>query len=196
MIKAIILDWGGVLIDDPVPGFMAYCSKFFAVPEEVFIKNTAKFYEDFARGKITESAFWGKACACLNVAEPSVDSLLIEAFSSVYLEKSDVILFVSALKNKGYKIALLSNTEMPMVDYFRKRNYDFFDFTVFSCVEGFIKPEKEIYEITLGKLNMKPEETVFIDDKQENVLAAKNLRMNTVLFKTPGQFKEELISLL
>jgi len=196
MIKAIILDWGGVLIDNPVPGFMAYCSKYFEVPEKVFVKTASRFYEDFAKGKITENAFWKKVCSCLNVAEPRVDSLLSEAFSSVYFEKSDIISFISSLKNKGYKLALLSNTEMPMVDCFRKRNYDFFDLTVFSCVEGIIKPDKKIYEITLDRLKIKPHETVFIDDKEENILAAKNLGINTILFESTEQFKTELLSLL
>jgi putative hydrolase of the HAD superfamily len=196
MIKAIILDWGGVLIDNPVPGFMAYCSKSLGVPEKFFIENASKFYKDLAKGKITESAFWKKVCLCLNVAEPSVDSLLGEAFSSVYLEKSDVISFVSSLKNKEYKIALLSNTEMPMVDYFRKRSYGFFDLTVFSCVEGFIKPDKKIYEITLERLQVKPYESVFVDDKEENIKAAKNLGINTILFENTEQFKKELLSLL
>ncbi len=196
MIKAIILDWGGVLIENPVPGFMAYCSKYFNVPEKVFIKTASRFYEDFAKGKITENTFWKKVCLCLNVAEPFIDSLLSEAFSSVYSEKDDVISFVSSLKDKGYRIALLSNTETPMVDFFRDKNYGFFDLTVFSCVEGVIKPDKKIYEHTLGKLRVKPHEAVFIDDKEENILAAKDLGMNTILFENTEQFKAELLSLL
>ncbi len=196
MIKAIILDWGGVLIDNPVPGFMAYCSKYFEVLEKTFIENTAKFYKDFAKGKITENIFWKNICLSLNVAEPAVDSLLSEAFSCVYSEKNEVISLVSSLKNKGYKIALLSNTEMPMVDFFREKNYGFFDLTVFSCVEGVIKPDTKIYEITLDRLKTKPSESVFIDDKEENIDAAKNLGINTILFETDGQFKEELLSLL
>jgi len=195
MIKAIVLDWGGVLIDNPVPGFMAYCCRYFKVPKELFIKTASQFYEDFSRGKITENIFWEKVCSRLNVAEPSVDSLLNEAFKSVYFEKTDVISFVSSLK-KGYKLALLSNTEMPMVKYFREKNYDFFDTTVFSCLEGVTKPDKKIYGIALERLQVKPHEAVFIDDKEENVVAAKSVGMNTILFGQFEQFKKELLSLL
>ncbi len=196
MIKAIILDWGGVLIDNPVPGFMAYYSKYFEVPKKLFIKTASRFYEDFAMGKITENTFWKNICSCLNVAEPATDSLLSEAFSSVYSERGEVLSFVASLKNKGYKLALLSNTEMPMIDFFRKKNYDFFDVTVFSCMEGIIKPDKKIYEIVLKRLGVKPHEAVFIDDKEENVVAAKVLGINTILFGTAKQFKKELLSFL
>ncbi|MCK4905270.1 HAD family phosphatase [bacterium] len=196
MIKAIILDWGGVLIDNPVAGFMTYCSQYLKVPKKTFIEITSKFYEDFAKGKVTENAFWKNACFYLNVAVPSVSSLLTEAFRAVYSEKKEVFSIVSSLKDKGYKIALLSNTEMPMVNFFREKKYSFFDLTVFSCVEGVTKPDKKIYEITLDRLKIKPQEAVFIDDKEENILSGKDLGINTILFKNPQQFKKELLSLL
>ncbi|MBU0534054.1 MAG: HAD family phosphatase [Candidatus Omnitrophica bacterium] len=196
MIKAIILDWGGVLIDNPVAGFMTYCSQYLKVPKKTFIETTSKFYEDFAKGKVTENAFWKNVCSYLNVAVPSVSSLLTEAFRAVYSEKKEVFSIVSSLKDKGYKIALLSNTEMPMVNFFREKNYSFFDLTVFSCVEGVIKPDKKIYEITLDRLKIKPQEAVFIDDKEENILSGKDVGINAILFKNPQQFKKELLSLL
>lgn len=196
MIKAIILDWGGVLIDNPVPGFMTYCSDYFGLPNKVFTQATYEFYEDFAKGKITEDAFWEKLCARLNVAKPSVESLLTEAFERVYFERDDVISLVASLKDKGYKLALLSNTEKPMVDCFRRRNYDFFDLTVFSCMEGVIKPDRKIYELTLNKLRINPHEAIFIDDKEENIIAAKAMGINAILFETPEKFKEKLLPLL
>ena len=196
MIKAIIFDWGGVLIDDPVPGFISYCSKYFNAPEEQFQKIIIKFYFDFARGLITESTFWKDVCFELKVPEPSMPSLLSEAFRAVYSEKTDVLLTVSSLKDNGYKIGLLSNTEVPMLDYFHEKKYEFFDVTVFSCVEGIAKPDRKIYEIALNRLNVKPQEAVFIDDKEENVSSAKDMGINTILFKDSQQFRKELFSLL
>ena len=103
---------------------------------------------------------------------------------------------MSSLKNNKYKIALLSNTEMPMLDFFREKKYDFFDVAVFSCMEGTAKPDRKIYEIALRKLEVKPREAIFIDDKEENIVPAKGMGINTILFKSFKQFKEELFSLL
>lgn len=196
MIKAIILDWGGVLIDDPVPGYIAYCSQYLKVSEEGLGKAARKFQFDFAKGIISEGVFWKKVCSELKVPEQSIPSLLSKAFSVVYSEKREVLSIVSSLKDNGYKIALLSNTETPMLDYFHEKKYGFFDVTVFSCVEGITKPDKRIYEITLGRLGVKPQESVFIDDKEENVRAAKDIGINTILFQNSEQFKKELFSFL
>lgn len=83
-----------------------------------------------------------------------------------------------------------------MLDFFHEKKYGFFDVTVFSCMEGLIKPDRKIYEITLKRLGVKPKEAVFIDDKEENVNSAKNIGINTILFKDLEQFKKELFSFL
>lgn len=47
---------------------------------------------------------------------------------------------------------------------------------------GLLKPNKAIYQSVLEKLNAKPEEVIFIDDKRENVEAAKSLGINGIVF--------------
>jgi len=67
-----------------------------------------------------------------------------------------------------------------------------FDVLIFSCKEGFRKPGKEIYEIALRRLNTQPEETIFIDDRIENIRAAESLGIHTILFENIKQFKKNL----
>ena len=196
MIKAIILDWGGVLIDDPVPGYITYCSQYLKVPKEELDKAIRKFRFDFARGIISEVVFWKKVCSELKVSEPHISSLWTNAFRAVYSEKSDVLSIVSSLKRDGYKVALLSNTEVPIASCFPEKKYRIFDVAVFSCIEGVVKPDRKIYEITLERLGVRPQEAVFIDDKEENVRVAKNIGINTSLFQNSEQFKKELFSFL
>ena len=56
-IKSVIFDWGGVLIDDPVPGLMQYCAKTLKVSKEDYIKAHSKFEADFQKGLICEDTF-------------------------------------------------------------------------------------------------------------------------------------------
>ena len=98
----------------------------------------------------------------------------------------------SFLKDKGYKTGGLSNTESPAVEYFREQEYTIFDVTVFSCMEGTRKPEGMIYQIALERLALQPEETVFIDDRDDFVLGAQNVGMNAIIFKNQEQVLEEL----
>ena len=56
------------------------------------------------------------------------------------------------------------------------------------------KPFDDIYHITLNRFNLKPENSIFIDDSLRNVRAAQNLGINCIHFKSPENLKEELKS--
>jgi len=98
------------------------------------------------------------------------------------------------LKKNGYKIRFFSNTELPMMKYFKEQQYDMFDVTVFSCVEGIVKPERRIYEILLERLDVEAYEAMLIDDIKEYINAAKDIGMKGIFFENPQQVKRELAS--
>jgi putative hydrolase of the HAD superfamily len=100
------------------------------------------------------------------------------------------------LKGKGYKTAVLSNTEIPTMQYFYQLRYDMFDVTVFSCVEGTIKPERKIFEIALTKLDCIPEQSVFIDDNPEFVKAAGKYGLYAILFENIEKIKNKITELV
>lgn len=52
--------------------------------------------------------------------------------------------------------------------------------------------KKKIYLLTLNKLDTKPSESIFIDDKQEYIQGARNLGINAILFKTPKDLLKKL----
>ena len=192
MIKSIVFDWGGVLIDRPTPGLLHYFAEYFNTTEEKF-NNIHKKYEDsFQKGTLPEDSYWEKMCTDLSKNKPVEKSLWKQAFKSVYHEKKTVFNLVSVLKKNCYKTGFLSNTENPSMEFFLEQKYDMFDVLVFSCKEGFRKPEKEIYEITLSRLNTKPEETIFIDDRIENIRGAESLGIHAVLFKNSEDLRDKL----
>ena len=64
-IKAVIFDWGGVLIDNPTPALVAYVSATLGVPAERFAQVREKHYLPFLKGRISEEEFWrGRAVTC------------------------------------------------------------------------------------------------------------------------------------
>lgn len=202
-VKAVIFDWGGVLIDDPRPGLMRYCAHAFNVPVEVYTQVHDKFLENFQKGLIEERTFWQRISKELNRPEPqpaarlagSQNSLWGDAFRSAYSPRAEVFALASALHNKGYKTALLSNTEVPAMEFFRQLRYDMFDVLVFSCAEGAQKPEKKIYEVTVEKLRSLPEQAVLIDDKPQFIKGAQQAGLKGILFANLEQVKSDLAAL-
>lgn len=191
-IKSVIFDWGGVLIEDPAPGLVKYCSEALGVSKEDYIKAYNKFGVDFQRDIINEDTFWDGICGELGKPRPDVPSLWSDAFKAVYVPREEMFSLAARLRDSGFKTGFLSNTEKPAMQYFHQLDYDMFDVVVFSCAEGMIKPERKIYELTIQRLGLKPEQAVFIDDKPEYIEGARQTRLKTVLFRSVSQVKEEL----
>lgn len=194
-IEAIIFDWGGVLIDDPRPGLLRYCAETFGISVEDYAEIHDRFLDDFQKGLLSEDAFWENICRELNRPKPERDSLWGDAFRSAYSPRPEVFSLASKLHNEGYKAALLSNTEVPAMRYFHTLNYDMFDELIFSCAHRTAKPEQEIYEVTVERLGTEAQYSVLIDDKLEYINGAKEVGLNTILFKSIGQVKNELAQL-
>jgi putative hydrolase of the HAD superfamily len=90
---------------------------------------------------------------------------------------------LKCLKRRGKRIGLISNADvMEVAAWDQSSIAPLFDSTVFSCVVGYVKPEREIYELSLRELNVLPAESVFVGDGGSNELeGAKNVGMTTIM---------------
>ncbi len=192
LIESVIFDWGGVLIEDPAPGLVKYCSEALGVSEEEYVKVYDMFGVDFQKGIISEEEFWERMCGGLGVSRPKASSLWADAFEAAYVPREEMFTLAVGLREKGCKTGFLSNTERPAMQYFHQLGYDMFDVVVFSCAEGMVKPEKKIYELTVQGLGTKAGQSVFIDDKPDYINGAQQAGLRTILFESVGQVKSEL----
>jgi len=192
MIKAIIFDLGGVLIENPTPGMISYFAALLGVKEEEFFDLDRLPLQAFQKGLISEDTFWEKFCFTLRVKKPDIPSLWQEGFKREFKPRPEMFQLASELKENGYKVGLLSNTEAPSMQYFNEQEISLFDAVVFSCAENTWKPEKRIYEIALAKLGVQPKEAVFIDDRKDFIDGANKVGINTILFTSPTQVREDL----
>ena len=191
-VQAVIFDWGGVLIEDPAPGLVRYCSNALGVSEKRYRNAYSLCMDDFHIGRFSEEQFWTNMTSRLSVPMPELKSLWADAFADAYVPKPRMFHLAARLRKIGCKVALLSNTEMPSVEFFGRQNYDVFDVTVFSCVENTKKPESRIYEITLNRLAATPANSLFVDDRPECIDGAACVGLHTILFENVDQFEQQL----
>ena len=67
-----------------------------------------------------------------------------------------------------------------------------FDGLLISGKEKLIKPDEKIYLLAIKRFNLNAHETVFIDDKIENIEAAKNLGFKTIHLDNPELIKKKI----
>ena len=102
--------------------------------------------------------------------------------------------WVKYLKEKGYHLYVLSNYGSYMLNKNREQMsfLKYMDGVVFSCEVKQVKPEQEIYKTILKKYNLKPEKTVFIDDRKDNCEGAEKAGIRAIQFKSFKQAAAEL----
>jgi len=148
----------------------------------------------YATGKLTSRDFFENAKRDLGF------SIGFERFSKIW---NDIFWpnhfmeeIIEALKGR-YRLAALSNTNDLHYRYWVE-NFPVLkklDFVFVSHEMGLQKPAPEIFHETLRRLGAGPEETVFIDDLEENVQAALSLGISAVRFHSVEQLKKELTEL-
>ena len=65
-----------------------------------------------------------------------------------------------------------------------------FDGKIISGRDFLIKPDPAIYELAISRFNLIPEETLFIDDRLDNIEAAQNLNFQTIHLTNPSLIQD------
>jgi putative hydrolase of the HAD superfamily len=108
------------------------------------------------------------------------------------------------LRQLGYKVCLLSNTNPYMMQWAMSNEFDgnghsielYFDHLYLSYQCKQMKPSPEIFRMMLEGQQSSPEETLFIDDGQKNIEAAKALGIQTLFPKNNEDWTKPLAKLL
>jgi len=193
-ISTIIFDLGNVVITndwhyDCSAKYQAY-SDYYGITYDDMERGWTAFWPKFLVGKITEDEFWN---GFLKTAGAKTND--IEHAKKLWREYQkpieDMFDLLGKLK-QHYRLAALTTISREWLDYKREKyNLDsFFEVIVSSGYSGLAKPDPKIYRMLLEKLDVKPEECLFVDDSQRTLPPAKKLGIKTILFS--GQSDLEL----
>jgi 2-haloacid dehalogenase len=195
---AVVFDLGGVLMDwDP---YYLYCKMLGDDRQTVeqFLKTIdfSGWNKEQDRGRTFAE---GTAELCARFPEYCE---LIRAYDERYLESlrgaiDPVVEILRVLKNEEYPLYALSNWPAEKFALVRPSYpfFDWFDGLVISGEVGLMKPDKAIFELLLERIGRPAHECLFIDDHDRNIIAAKELGFQTILFHSPQQLKTDLRNL-
>ncbi len=116
-----------------------------------------------------------------------------EIYSQVTEFSSDMAEIIERLHQADYTVSLMSNThDLHAKSNLLKGFYSSFDHVFLSNEIGLIKPDIDKYKYVLKKLDTKPKNCVFIDDKIRNLVPARELGITVIRFESFRNFKKTL----
>ena len=167
--KNVVFDLGRVVFAQDPAKSTAEFKQFFSY---VSLTPMPQFWTDYDMGVLSFDQVAEELAAYRGV-EPEFAREMI----TIAIGKQETIRptekLIDELKAAGYKLYVLSNMSREFIDFLRKQKvYENFDGDVVSCEVGIVKPMPEIYDLLLERFDLNPAETIFIDDRKENVDAA------------------------
>ena len=124
------------------------------------------------------------------------DDITLEEFKNIYVNNNkfftDTIEIIKKLKNLGYKVYLLSNLkEIDYEKFIKHFDVSIFDEMFLSFKLGMLKPNDDIYQYVINKLNTKSENIYFFDDNKENVDGA--IRNGINAYQVTGETVKKVV---
>lgn len=187
MIKNIILDIGGIILDDGKENLRKYLQVSKEETEKLYkIVYGSKGFRQYLLGYINL-----EECMNLVISENQeykdyidyIEKMLLKSnLKDIVPIKSDVLQVIRKLKER-YKIYFLSNITKETYEYIEEILNEF-DGGIYSFKVHLCKPNPEIYKKLLYIYNLKKEESIFFDDRQRNVDIGNKLGIKSIKFNT------------
>lgn len=205
MIRNIVFDLGGVIMticqEEAIKRFKSIGLK--NVEDYLNPYTQTDIFGDIEEGKISAEQFRAKLSELIGkeVTYEECKFAWLGYRQDVPLRNLDIL---RKLKAQGYKLILLSNTNPFMMSWGLSGEFDgngnslesYFDSLYLSYKLGVMKPNKKIFQYIIDNEKIQPGESLFIDDGERNINAARLLGFKTLCPINGEDWTKELIEIL
>ncbi len=196
MIKIIVFDLGGVLVELDYNQFLINISEEFNITIEEIVDNIdSETHKKYMKGILSTEEYVDITCKKYNHSI-SFDRFK-ELWTTILKGQNDPVAQIVTNLQQNYEMALLSNVD-PWHFTYCKNNYPIvstFQKKFLSYEQQMLKPDPVFFQYVVNELNYSPEQCLFIDDLEENVQAAKEVGYQTIQFKNASQLYRNLTNL-
>lgn len=193
--KAVVFDFGGVIEVTPDGNPLKKVAEIIGVSIDDFHK------EYFKHNHLSnvDGLPWDETVAV--VASHLTNSKdIIQESRQIILDhiasrriNSELVDFFPILRKQGYKVAIFSNNTAQLRQHLIEKNIiELVDEVVISAEIGFQKPSKDAFAVLFQKLNLQPEEVIFIDDAPKSLETAGEIGYTPILFEGNTKLKVDL----
>ncbi|MFI0349392.1 HAD family hydrolase [Actinomadura sp. 9N407] len=195
----IVFDYAGVISHSPPDHAGALLPQTAGVEPEAFWPVYWAHRLPYDLGAVTAAGFWRTVCGELGTR---ADAGLIEVLATLDLRtwahiNEETVGLLTELAGGGTPLALLSNAPvelarmvdgLPWAPLFRHRLY--------SADLRLAKPDPEIFRRLTDRLGAAPDDVLFVDDRDENVRAARAMGIRSLLFTGVPELRADLAGAL
>jgi putative hydrolase of the HAD superfamily len=195
-ITTVIFDFGCVLSLAPRPEDYEPLRKALGVEAAAFQELYWRKRDAYDADALDASAYFqdiGQA-AGVNFSPEQIQNLAAMDAEMWGRPNPVMVEWVRVLPERGFKTAVLSNMSRTVGDYLRRNSkwLELFDHLCFSGELKMMKPDAAIYHSCLGSLGVPAEQSLFIDDREVNIKAARALGMHGIVFGSIEQLQKDL----
>jgi len=189
-LKTIIFDLGGVLIDLDREACVRAFEQLGVLDADSYLSAYIQqgIFLELEEGKLTDEEFCDKFRE-LSINKNITNDQIRDGWCKFLLDIPDYKLHLLLELRKKYQVFMLSNTNRMVSGYYKKHHFTkhgrdihhYFDRLYLSYEIGCVKPDRRIYEHLIADSGINPQETLFLDDGEKNIIAAKELGFQTYL---------------
>ena len=193
MIKAVLFDFGGVLAEEGFSEGLQAIGEKEGVDNLFEIADRLIYETGYITGRTSEATFWTALKNETGIREK--DRNLKEEILGRFVLRPAMIDYVKRIRASGAVTAILSD-QTDWLDEIEQRTpfqkeFDYI-FNSFTLHKG--KRDPSLFNDVCTRLEIKPEEALFIDDRLENIRKASQSGMNTIHFRDMGSFEKDFLS--
>lgn len=194
-IRAVMFDYGNVLCSPQLEGDIAGMAELLGLPLEQFQPLYWGTRDHYDLSHLDGIAYWSGIArdAGISLTESKIADLV--KLDSVSWARPNHVMasWVKHLRSQGISVAIISNMPPELKVHITKSDWlPEFDHYTFSCDIGAVKPDPAVYHHCLEGLKVRPDEALFLDDRQPNVDASVKLGIASLLFKTAEELHPQL----